>query len=92
MGLDGLRAEEELAQILAFERPSAISPSTSRSSIRRAQMVTLVPAVDEGAALPWASGQALRAKLQSPRADVAQLVEHQLPKLRVAGSIPVVRS
>jgi hypothetical protein len=25
-------------------------------------------------------------------ADVAQLVEHQLPKLRVAGSIPVVRS
>jgi hypothetical protein len=24
-------------------------------------------------------------------ADVAQLVEHQLPKLRVAGSIPVVR-
>jgi hypothetical protein len=25
------------------------------------------------------------------RADVAQLVEHQLPKLRVAGSIPVVR-
>ena len=28
----------------------------------------------------------------SARADVAQLVEHQLPKLRVAGSIPVVRS
>jgi hypothetical protein len=27
-----------------------------------------------------------------PRADVAQLVEHQLPKLRVAGSNPVVRS
>jgi hypothetical protein len=26
-----------------------------------------------------------------PHADVAQLVEHQLPKLRVAGSIPVVR-
>jgi hypothetical protein len=26
-----------------------------------------------------------------PRADVAQLVEHQLPKLRVAGSNPVVR-
>ncbi len=26
------------------------------------------------------------------RADVAQSVEHQLPKLRVAGSIPVVRS
>ena len=26
------------------------------------------------------------------RADVAQLVEHQLPKLRVAGSNPVVRS
>ena len=26
-----------------------------------------------------------------PSADVAQLVEHQLPKLRVAGSIPVVR-
>ena len=25
-------------------------------------------------------------------AEVAQLVEHQLPKLRVAGSIPVVRS
>ena len=25
-------------------------------------------------------------------ADVAQLVEHQLPKLRVAGSNPVVRS
>jgi hypothetical protein len=28
----------------------------------------------------------------SPGADVAQSVEHQLPKLRVAGSIPVVRS
>jgi hypothetical protein len=28
----------------------------------------------------------------APSADVAQLVEHQLPKLRVAGSIPVVRS
>jgi 1,4-dihydroxy-2-naphthoyl-CoA hydrolase len=27
-----------------------------------------------------------------PRADVAQLVEHWLPKPRVAGSIPVVRS
>ena len=26
------------------------------------------------------------------RADVAQSVEHQLPKLRVAGSIPVIRS
>src|SRR5205814_361643 len=26
------------------------------------------------------------------RADVAQLVEHQLPKLRVTGSSPVVRS
>ncbi len=26
-----------------------------------------------------------------PHADVAQLVEHQLPKLRVAGSNPVVR-
>ena len=26
-----------------------------------------------------------------PDADVAQLVEHQLPKLRVAGSNPVVR-
>ena len=26
-----------------------------------------------------------------PSADVAQLVEHQLPKLRVAGSNPVVR-
>ena len=25
-------------------------------------------------------------------ANVAQLVEHQLPKLRVAGSIPVIRS
>ena len=25
-------------------------------------------------------------------ADIAQLVEHQLPKLRVAGSNPVVRS
>ena len=25
-------------------------------------------------------------------ADVAQLVEHQLPKLRVAGSNPVIRS
>jgi hypothetical protein len=32
-------------------------------------------------------------KLYNPRcADVAQLVEHQLPKLRVAGSNPVVRS
>jgi hypothetical protein len=30
--------------------------------------------------------------LQCRYADVAQLVEHQLPKLRVAGSIPVVRS
>jgi hypothetical protein len=27
-----------------------------------------------------------------PHADVAQLVEHQLPKLGVAGSNPVVRS
>ena len=26
------------------------------------------------------------------RADVAQLVEHQLPKLRVVGSSPIVRS
>src|SRR5689334_2424825 len=32
----------------------------------------------------------VRAKLGA-HADVAQLVEHQLPKLRVAGSIPVVR-
>ena len=30
--------------------------------------------------------------LSLPHADVAQLVEHQLPKLRVAGSNPVVRS
>src|SRR5919106_5101974 len=30
--------------------------------------------------------------LGAGRADVAQLVEHQLPKLRVAGSSPVVRS
>jgi hypothetical protein len=29
--------------------------------------------------------------LPSLCADVAQLVEHQLPKLRVAGSSPVVR-
>jgi len=36
----------------------------------------------------------IRLPLRYPRsrADVAQSVEHQLPKLRVAGSIPVVRS
>ena len=28
----------------------------------------------------------------TPFAEIAQLVEHQLPKLRVAGSIPVFRS
>jgi hypothetical protein len=28
----------------------------------------------------------------TPRADVAQLVEHHLAKVRVAGSNPVVRS
>src|ERR687894_1247017 len=33
----------------------------------------------------------LRGKMP-PRADVAQLVERQLPKLEVAGSKPVVRS
>ena len=30
--------------------------------------------------------------IQNPTAVVAQLVEHQLPKLRVAGSNPVYRS
>jgi hypothetical protein len=30
--------------------------------------------------------------LYDTSADVAQLVEHQLPKLRVAGSRPVIRS
>lgn len=31
-------------------------------------------------------------KFATPNAEVAQLVEHQLPKLRVAGSSPVFRS
>jgi hypothetical protein len=39
------------------------------------------------------SGERLRNRgYNRPSADVAQLVEHQLPKLRVAGSNPVVRS
>jgi hypothetical protein len=39
------------------------------------------------------AGLERRMRYRGPeRADVAQLVEHQLPKLRVAGSIPVVRS
>jgi hypothetical protein len=33
-----------------------------------------------------------RPKYNAPHADVAQLAEHRLPKPRVAGSIPVVRS
>jgi hypothetical protein len=37
-------------------------------------------------------GGGAQAKVECGHADVAQLVEHQLPKLRVAGSNPVVRS
>ena len=33
-----------------------------------------------------------RGRAQTHQAGVAQLVEHQLPKLRVAGSSPVSRS
>jgi hypothetical protein len=38
------------------------------------------------------SGHALRLRYPGVHADVAQLVEHQLPKLRVVGSSPIVRS
>ena len=38
-----------------------------------------------------ASGRRVGVRYPEPNADVAQLVEHQLPKLRVAGSNPVVR-
>jgi NAD-dependent oxidoreductase involved in siderophore biosynthesis len=47
--------------------------------IRRYSLVTPAPETDPTFAMV------------DPNADVAQLVEHQLPKLRVAGSIPVVR-
>ena len=46
----------------------------------------------DGADVHGAEDYALEPRLQSANADVAQLVEHQLPKLRVAGSNPVVRS
>jgi hypothetical protein len=42
--------------------------------------------------LTRASSEAVVLALSWAYADVAQSVEHQLPKLRVAGSIPVVRS
>ena len=43
------------------------------------------------------SDERLKARISGPRSEfkcagVAQLVEHQLPKLRVAGSSPVARS
>ncbi len=40
----------------------------------------------------WIRSGLVRARLESAaQADVAQLVEHQLPKLRVVGSSPIVR-
>src|SRR3954454_22720591 len=51
-------------------------------------MAIKTPACGKTCRLEWGNLPALRL---GPRADVAQLVEHQLPKLRVVGSSPIVR-
>ena len=51
--------------------------------------VDLRPPTSRRALLPVGSGVA---RVRLPHADVAQLVEHHLAKVRVAGSNPVVRS